>query len=120
MIEYLPAKIACAGWETLPGATPVNIVNSSLIIHQARKIVNSYVRMLFNVESICMEFEEMLTTGEATALTGLSASQLTKVCRAGSVVARKRGREWFIQRASLLAYLQAGHPDRFQHLTKPS
>jgi hypothetical protein len=56
-------------------------------------------------------FEDWLTTGEAFTLTGLSPSQLTKLCRAGKITARQRGREWYLLRASLAAWMQEWHPE---------
>lgn len=58
-----------------------------------------------------MRFDEMLTTGEASVLTGISPSQLTKLCRAGKIISRRRGREWFIQRDDLIAYMHKWHPE---------
>lgn len=56
-------------------------------------------------------FQDMLTTGEASQLTGLSLSQLTKLCRSGRVASVRRGGVWFLQRAALIAYLKEWHPE---------
>jgi excisionase family DNA binding protein len=58
-----------------------------------------------------MRFDEMLTTGEASALTGLHPTQLTKLCRTGKIESVRRGREWFIRRNALVAYMQQWHPE---------
>ena len=55
-----------------------------------------------------------LTSGEAMALCGFAREHLAYLCRTGKILCVKRGRDWFIQRASLLAYLQDWHPNRYE------
>lgn len=52
------------------------------------------------------------------ALCGFAREHLAYLCRTGKITCEKRGRDWFIQRASLLAYLQDWHPDIFKQIDK--
>ena len=65
-----------------------------------------------------MEREEWLTSPEASALCGFGLSHLARLCREHRILCDRRGRDWFIQRASLLAYLEEWHPDIFEQITK--
>lgn len=65
-----------------------------------------------------MERGEWLTSPEAAAVCGFGLSHLARLCREQRIVCEKHGRDWFIQRASLLAYLQDWHPDIFERINK--
>jgi excisionase family DNA binding protein len=47
---------------------------------------------------------EWLTTAEAAELTGYSVQYIRRLIGKGRVVAKKWGRDWFLNKASLLAY----------------
>lgn len=49
---------------------------------------------------------QWITTQEAAELTGYAAAYFRQLIRAGRLVARKRGRDWFIDRAEVLAYAE--------------
>ena len=49
---------------------------------------------------------EWITTQEAAALTGYSADYFRKAIRRGRLLGRKRGRDWFMDRAEVLAYAE--------------
>ena len=67
-----------------------------------------------------MRKNSMLTTTEAHQLTGLSTNQLSSLCKKGRIAGEKRGRDWFIDRASLLAYMRAWHPEIAQKIEEGS
>jgi hypothetical protein len=48
--------------------------------------------------------EEWITTPDASRLTGYKRDYLAQLARDNRVVAEKRGRDWWIERESLLAY----------------
>lgn len=48
---------------------------------------------------------ELLSLGEAAALTGLSASHLRLLASTGRIEARKVGRNWITSEAAVRAYL---------------
>ena len=47
---------------------------------------------------------EWLNTSEGAELTGFSVDYVRRLARAGRIEARKVGRDWLIERASLLAF----------------
>jgi excisionase family DNA binding protein len=47
---------------------------------------------------------EWVNTAEGAELTGLSVDYVRRLARAGRIEARKVGRDWLIERASLLAF----------------
>jgi len=49
---------------------------------------------------------EWITTKEAAELTGYSTSYLRKAISRGLLRARKRGRDWFLSKAEVLAYAE--------------
>lgn len=49
---------------------------------------------------------EWITTQEAATLTGYSAVTLRQFAREGKIKGVKRGRDWFIDRAEVLAYVE--------------
>ena len=49
---------------------------------------------------------EWITTQEAATLTGYSADYFRKAIRRGRLLGRKRGRDWFMDRAEVLAYAE--------------
>jgi len=49
---------------------------------------------------------QWITTQEAATLTGYSAAYFRQLIRAGRLVAKKRGRDWFLSRAEVLAYAE--------------
>jgi len=50
---------------------------------------------------------EWITIGEAAALTGYAAAYFRKLIAKGRLRARKRGRDWFLDKAEVLAYAEA-------------
>lgn len=48
---------------------------------------------------------EWITTAEAAELTGYSSVTLRQFVREGRLQGRKRGRDWFLDRESVLAYV---------------
>lgn len=51
--------------------------------------------------------EEWITTAEAKSLTGYNAEHIRRLVRSGKVKAKKWGKEWMIEKNSLLAYLES-------------
>jgi len=49
---------------------------------------------------------EWVTTAEAAELTGYSPVTLRQFVREGRINGRKRGRDWFLDRKSVLAYAE--------------
>ena len=49
---------------------------------------------------------EWITTQEAAELTGYAAAYFRQLIRAGRLAAKKRGRDWFLDRAEVLAYAE--------------
>jgi len=49
---------------------------------------------------------EWITTTEAAELTGYTASYLRKAISRGLLFAEKRGRDWFLSKADVLAYAE--------------
>jgi len=49
---------------------------------------------------------EWITTTEAAELTGYTASYLRKAISRGLLSAKKRGRDWFLNKADVLAYAE--------------
>ncbi len=49
--------------------------------------------------------DDLLSLREASARTGMSASNLRLLARTGKIAARKLGRDWFTTEAAVLAYL---------------
>ena len=47
------------------------------------------------------------TIGEAAALTGYAAAYFRKLIAKGRLRAKKRGRDWFLDKAEVLAYAEA-------------
>jgi excisionase family DNA binding protein len=47
---------------------------------------------------------EWITTTEAEALTGYTADYFRKAIKRGRLAGRKRGRDWFLSKAEVLAY----------------
>jgi excisionase family DNA binding protein len=53
---------------------------------------------------------DLLTTQEATKLTGYDVQHIRRLARSGKVKGRKWGKDWMIDRTSLLAYIESkGH-----------
>ena len=50
--------------------------------------------------------DKWITTSEALALTGYNAEHIRRLVRSEKVKARKWGKEWMVDRESLLAYLK--------------
>ncbi len=50
--------------------------------------------------------KDWITTAEASRLTGYSAITLRLLAREGRIKARKRGRDWFLDKANVLAYAE--------------
>ena len=53
----------------------------------------------------------MLTTPEASHVSGLGKAQLARLCQAGRLDCVRRGRDWFISLESLRQYMAELHPD---------
>jgi excisionase family DNA binding protein len=51
--------------------------------------------------------EEWITTLEAKSLTGYNSEHIRRLVRAGKVKAKKWGREWMVEKNSLLAYVES-------------
>jgi excisionase family DNA binding protein len=51
--------------------------------------------------------DDWITTAEARSLTGYNAEHIRRLVRAGKVKAKKWGKEWMIEKNSLLAYLES-------------
>jgi helix-turn-helix protein len=51
--------------------------------------------------------EEWITTAEAKSLTGYNAEHIRRLVRAGKVKAKKWGKEWMVEKNSLLIYLES-------------
>ena len=49
---------------------------------------------------------EWITTKEAAELTGYSDARFRQLAARGVIVARKRGRDWFLDKASVLAWAE--------------
>ena len=49
---------------------------------------------------------EWITTKEAAELTGYTTSYLRKAIHRGRLYAKKRGRDWFLNREEVLAYAE--------------
>ena len=50
--------------------------------------------------------DDFLTTTQASARYGFSATYLAKLCHDGTLVARKAGRDWLIDPDSMKAYAE--------------
>jgi len=50
---------------------------------------------------------EWITTNEAAELTGYAAGYLRQLIAKGRLKAKKRGRDWFLDKAEVLAYAEA-------------
>lgn len=61
---------------------------------------------------------DWLTSEEASELSGFRSEHIVRLCNKGKLVCEKRSRIWFVQRASLLAYLQDWHPDIIERISK--
>jgi excisionase family DNA binding protein len=48
---------------------------------------------------------EWLTTAEAAELTGYHVKYVRRLVREGKIAARKRGRDWWVDKASVRAYI---------------
>lgn len=53
----------------------------------------------------------MLTTPEASRVSGLGLPQLSRLCKTGRLDCVRRGRDWFISLESLRRYMAELHPD---------
>ena len=51
--------------------------------------------------------DEWITTTDAKTLTGYNAEHIRRLVRAGKIKAKKWGKEWMIERNSLLAYVES-------------
>jgi len=49
---------------------------------------------------------EWITTREAAELTGYSTARFRQLAIEGTILAQKRGRDWFLDKASVLAYVE--------------
>jgi excisionase family DNA binding protein len=49
---------------------------------------------------------EWITTGEAADLTGYTTAYFRQLIKRGRLKARKRGRDWFLNKAEVLAYAE--------------
>jgi hypothetical protein len=50
--------------------------------------------------------EEWITTTEAVRMTGYNHEYIRRLLRTGKVVGKKWGRDWMVDRDSLLTYMQ--------------
>lgn len=50
---------------------------------------------------------EWITTNEAAELTGYSTAYFRQLIKRGGLAAKKRGRDWFLDKVEVLAYAQA-------------
>ena len=57
-------------------------------------------------------FEGWLTTDQAAALAACSRARIRQLCGSGLVACRKIGRDWLVNRDSLLAYKKTARPGR--------
>ena len=53
-----------------------------------------------------MDFTEWITTKEAAELTGYTDARFRQLAIEGTIAARKRGRDWFLSKADVLAYAE--------------
>lgn len=53
----------------------------------------------------------LLTTPEASQVSGLGRNQLARLCNMGRLECVRRGRDWFISLESLRRYMAELHPD---------
>jgi len=51
--------------------------------------------------------EQWITTTDAKTLTGYNAEHIRRLVRAGKIKSKKWGKEWMIERNSLLAYVES-------------
>lgn len=51
--------------------------------------------------------EQWITTTQAAQITGYNPEHIRRLVRAGKVASKKWGKEWMIEQASLLAYVQS-------------
>ena len=51
--------------------------------------------------------EEWITTAEAKSLTGYNAEHIRRLVRTGKVKAKKWGKEWMVEKNSLLTYVES-------------
>ena len=51
--------------------------------------------------------ENWITTAEAKSLTGYNAEHIRRLIRSGKVKAKKWGKEWMVEKNSLIAYLKS-------------
>jgi excisionase family DNA binding protein len=49
---------------------------------------------------------EWITTAEAAELTGYASAYFRQLIKRGRLQAKKRGRDWFLKRAEVLAYAE--------------
>jgi excisionase family DNA binding protein len=49
---------------------------------------------------------EWITTGEAAELTGYATAYIRQLIKRGRLKAKKRGRDWFLDKAEVLAYVE--------------
>lgn len=54
-----------------------------------------------------MTLQDYVTISEGAALVGMSGGHVRRLVKAGIVAGRKLGRDWLIERAALLAYVEA-------------
>jgi excisionase family DNA binding protein len=51
--------------------------------------------------------DEWITTAQAAQITGYNAEHIRRLVRLGKVSSKKWGKEWMIDKASLLAYVES-------------
>jgi excisionase family DNA binding protein len=51
--------------------------------------------------------DDWITTAEAKSVTGYNAEHIRRLVRAGKVKAKKWGKEWMVEKNSLLAYIES-------------
>jgi excisionase family DNA binding protein len=49
---------------------------------------------------------EWITTTEAAELTGYTDARFRQLAASGAIAAKKRGRDWFLSKADVLAYTE--------------
>jgi excisionase family DNA binding protein len=49
---------------------------------------------------------EWITTAEAAEITGYTTARFRQLAKDGAVVAQKRGRDWFLDKSSVLAWVE--------------
>jgi len=49
---------------------------------------------------------EWITTKEAAELTGYTTARFRQLALKGTLVAKKRGRDWFLDKSSVLAWIE--------------